>query len=423
MKTLIPFYMLLICNGLMANSTSNLPEGLGMKTASETVISSIELKLENPLERERSNAAVVIPRHALNLPQGHTIFNVKVYKDSHFWVLPFQLDDSDADGLWDELYFQVNLLPREIARVLLETAEEAGKEIPSRVHAEVRSNEKIDRVIWESELMLYNMYGSTQVDCIGKLYPTLNSHKLYKGKGNQHKFSPDYGHDYMHVGHTMGAHSTFIFREEKFYRPWTNRAFNVQGDIANAAQIESELLYSGPLRTAIKTKVSKIQTPDGEMSFEMIQSIASKKRYTLVDVKPSAAMMAKGYSYGAGFRHFYEDKHIDQTEGYVSRVAYDVWEAGVLEERVARAIITPFDAVETHLLKNDPHLAFAPENGPNTGLTFDSNKEDIRYAYVSAWEKDQGYQSYNQWITYLKSVNEEMKYPVQVHYPPSRKDK
>ena len=151
------------------------------------------------------------------------------------------------------------------------------------------------------------------------------------------------------------------------------------------------------------------------MGYELIFSISSKQRHVNVTVHPGEEMIQKGYAYGAGLRHFYEDIHVLHTDQFISRVAADIWEADVLQQRVARAIITPLDTPEIRSLPNQPDIPHALKNGPNTGMVFSpSTSAPIHYAFLSAWEKDNGYTTQQQWLSELDKLVQEMKHPLRV---------
>jgi hypothetical protein len=371
--------------------------------------------LSNALSVAQRNASVVVAREMLKIGDAQTVIGVQIKKGHELWDLPFQLDDLNEDAQWDELFFQVNASASETMQVVLLLGNEPVEPVESRVYAGIKHDELVDRLILESELSLYTMYGSTTMDCVGKLYPMLVHEELYDKRGNQHQFSITYGHDYLAVGNTMGAHASFIAKQGKIYRPWTDRSFFVDGPIAQPAKIESRILYNGPLRCAIETTVSGVPTDDGLMGYKLIFAISSKQRHVNVTVHPGEEMIQKGYAYGAGFRHFYEDIHVTHTHHFISRVAADIWESGVLQQRVARAIITPLDTPEVRSIPDNPEIPHALKTGPNTGVVFSTlSSEPIRYAFLSAWEKDNGYTSQEQWLSGLNKLVQELKHPLRV---------
>lgn len=375
----------------------------------------IELMLSNELSVPRQNASAVVAREMLKIGDDQTVIAVQVRKEDDLWNVPFQLDDVNDDEQWDELFFQVNASASETVQLVLLLGNEPVKPVQPRVYAGIRYEEKVDRLILESERSLYMMYGSTTMDCVGKLFPKLVHEELYKRGGNQHLFSVKYGHDYMAVGNTMGTHASFITKQGKIYRPWTERSFFVNSPIDQPAKIESRILYTGPLRCAIETDVSGVATDDGLLGYKLIFEISSNQRHVNVTVYPGEEMIQKGYAYGAGFRQFYEDIYVTHTDHFISRVAVNVWESGVLQQRVARAIITPLNTPEVRYIPDSPDIPHALKNGPNTGVVFSAvSWEPIRYAFKSVWEKDGGYTSREQWLAELNQLVQELQHPLQV---------
>jgi hypothetical protein len=374
----------------------------------------VECTVENTLARERLTAPVVVSRGSLGIPEGETVLQLLVLKDGTQWERPFQLDDMTGDGEWDELFFAVNISAHNTVELQIVFGEGASPDFASQVQAGIDYSHGVDRCYWESQLSGYNMYGATQSDCVGKLYPKLVFEEWYSDpNASQHRFSARDGHDYMQVGNTMGGHSTYVSDGQTVYRPWTDRAFALVGDLPHSTTIQSTVVADGPLRAIIKTHVGGLVTSDGEVGYDMIQSISSMQRHTQVTIRPDPLMAESGLRVGAGYRLFYEDGMSETTEDYTTHVACNLWESGLMEERVARAIITPFSNGEVQGRVIDEANEFAPKNGPNWGVLF-RPCEAIHYAFVTAWEKDDGFSSMELWSLYLRQVAEDIRNPLKV---------
>ena len=382
------------------------------------------VSLENPLNRNFPHAPTVIKRAELNLMPDETVAAVKIERGRSSWSVPFQLDDIDDDGNWDELFFQVSFKPLQKieAEVLLGPRTENNPVFPMRVDAVIDESPRkpwiVHKPLWESELMTYLTYGPTQIDMIGKTFHRLSLDYFYgKVKHSQHIFSPEYGQDFFATENTMALHSVFI-REAggKIERPWTTNGYSITKKIKRDADYSFKIIANGPLRIIIKNVVTNWQTDEGTYSFEITYSIASEKRYTKVDLKMlKYPGKAGSVQFGAGMKQFYQDFYHRKTPEYLTAIAKDVYEAGTLNHLIARAIITgkKYRTREIYI-KNDPDLNDIPLNGPNYGILFPKGKLELKYAFAGAWEKDGGVSSVEQWKKYLEQTAAEIDNPVEI---------
>lgn len=93
-------------------------------------------------------------------------------------------------------------------------------------------------------------------------------------------------------------------------------------------------------------------------------------------------------------------------------VAKNVYEQGIMNRLVARAILFP-DSIKTRSFKipHNPDLKKIPFNGPNYAIAFPEKVNSINYAFVSAWEKDGEIEKVEDWTTYLDRLSKELKSP------------
>ncbi|MBU2491668.1 MAG: DUF4861 domain-containing protein [Bacteroidetes bacterium] len=386
--------------------------------AQNKAIVTVENSLKNPFP----DAPVVINRTELNIPEGKSVISITTVKDKNTWEIPFQLDDLDKNGKWDELFFQIDFESKQIIDVEINFGEDKNKanKFLKRVNAVIDDRPRdpwtVYKPLWESEIMTYLTYGATQIDVIGKTIPRLSLDYFYgEVKHPQHTFSAEFGHDFLLTANTMSLHSIFIQEANgNIARPWTTNAYSISKKIERDAKYDSKILADGPLRAIVKTKVTDWRTDLGTYEFEIVYSIASLKRYTTVELKMTKYPGNKrDIRFGAGMRQIYEDFVYKKKPEYMMAIAQDVYEAGILNHLIARGIVitNKYDTEEIYI-KNDTTLIDIPNNGPNYGFLFPKGTLELKYGFAGAWEKDGGVTSPKQWANYLLNVSDEIGEPV-----------
>ncbi|MEF8787615.1 MAG: DUF4861 family protein [Planctomycetota bacterium] len=381
---------------------------------------AIHLKVTNPLARSRSGAPVTVSRRALDISADTKVESLRAFKDGAGWDIPFQLDDVDEDGTWDELFFLVDIGPRSTQKVAVTPGDEVP-DFPAQSRAMVKGQAEaqgVTNAIWESEMMAYRMYGPLHVDTLGKTVPRLTTEYYFGENGhNIHAFTPGYGQDYLQVNNTMGANSIFIRQPDgDITRPWTSDAYHVETPLPYDSTTRYRVIASGPLRSIIGARITGWSADGGSYECSLRYTITGERRYTTVryslDEAPGGT---DDLRLGTGFQRFYEDTHHEATDAYVLAVAQHMREAGILNDRVGRAVIPVGDAeTEPVHIERDRGMDFAPHNGTNSGLVFPAGKNTVKYAFVMAWEKDDGITSVQQWKEYVSDVAQEVNTPLRV---------
>lgn len=393
-----------------------------------TIITSgkekVTVTLDNSLNTAQQAASIIIDRKSLGMEDDQTVTSVKVMKKDAEWSIPFQLDDMNEDGKWDELFFQLDLGGKQSVEVTVEIGSASTKpiEFTKTVDAIIDSRPRepwiVNKPAWESELMTYCTYGSSQLDLIGKTVNRLSLEYFYgKEPHSQHIYANDYGQDFLLTANTMSAHAIFIKEANgNIARPWTTNSYSIMKKIPRDASYETRVISRGPMRAIVKTLVKNWQTDLGTYEFEILYSIESKKRYTTIELKMTKFPgNADDIRFGAGMRQIYEDFFYRYKQEYLTAIARDVTESGILDKLIARAIvITKHYETEEIYLPNDPALKDIPNNGPNYGVFFPKGKLELKYAVVGAWEKDGGVVSPEQWTSYLNEVSNEVGRPLEI---------
>lgn len=363
-------------------------------------------------------------RQDLGIDEAETVTGIAIERGGHYWQAPFQLDDLDVNGQWDELYFQAHVDSSGSVNAVITTGPEpAGPlKFDKRVHALVDAQPRDPWVIykpaWESEFIGYVTYGAAQIDVLGKTYQHLALDYYYGPEPHsQHEFNANYGIDFLNLQNTMGLHAIFIREPDgSIQRPWTTNAYTVTTRIERDARFDSQVIADGPLRTIIRQWIAGWITGRGRYGCEITYSISTLKRHTEITLNFTEFPGNKSeLQIGAGMRQMYEDTFYGKTPTYMTAVSENTYDQGMVTRNLARAIITPseYKTQENHV-PDDTSLKDTPSNGPNYGLVFPKGESLLKYAFVGAWEKDGGYTSREQWIAYLERTAAEIEKPLTV---------
>ena len=69
----------------------------------------ITLEIKNSHPWVQTHGSVTVSREALGVDETETVTGLTITRAGHVWNQPFQLDDLDGNGRWDELFFQAHV--------------------------------------------------------------------------------------------------------------------------------------------------------------------------------------------------------------------------------------------------------------------------------------------------------------------------
>lgn len=106
----------------------------------------------------------------LNVQGGH-----QLRAESNGRMLFHQLDDLDKDGIWDELFFQVDLKPKETRTIYIYLGENIRGWNKHGTHANIASYCRHIMPFWETGEVGWKIWFANSVDAYGKRKPQLVS--------------------------------------------------------------------------------------------------------------------------------------------------------------------------------------------------------------------------------------------------------
>lgn len=381
--------------------------------------------LFNAADRARPDEPIFIQRQNLGAAPGKTVAAVLSPQGKQ---LPFQTDDLDGDGQWDELFFLIDLERPGTLNIEVRIAGSGQapppRPIEPRVAARIDGNpqprENFPRGFlqpaWESELFGYRGYNAAQIDYFGKIEPGLTlSFFLDPPKHNHHQFWPEKGMDCLAVGHTMGGHAIFVREPDgAIARPWTSNAYFLEGALPNDARHTFQIVANGPLRAIVRETIDQWETPLGQYACEILYEIHAGARHTLVTVEYTKhPQNARVFQMGAGIGATDRDVLVERKPRYLAAIAKDYPITGETIEYCARAMLTPHNNECKRIdIPLDAAIADTrPGNGPNYGIVFEPGIVRAQYAFIGAWSRDGAIQSPERWTQFIDDLAERLATP------------
>ncbi len=239
---------------------------------------SIKATLQNTINIERRDEAIVITRKALEkksgkIPAGKGI----IIKKSSGEILPSQLDELDQDGKWDEVVFLLSFQANE--KILVSADFVDVKQLPAfakRTQArmakfngekfEVVTNETMPKghkqtdfsvtqmplyqtegATWENDKVGFRMYFDPRngKDIFGKTSEKMLLQEVGLPGGDYHK-KAEWGMDILKVGSSLGAGAVaLVVKSKKGQDSLIRLGTNVE-------QTSYQLIADGPVRSVFK---------------------------------------------------------------------------------------------------------------------------------------------------------------------------
>jgi len=281
----------------------------------------IEYQITNPLNRRITNASVIIQRANFPLPDLHemmitivdpmgmprpapsdSVLNVQgghqLRAEMHGRMLFHQLDDLDKDGIWDELFFQVDMEANETKTIYIYFGENIRGWNKHHTHANVGSYCRHIMPFWETEEVGWKIWFANSVDAYGKRKPTLVAPVLYGENVDGYgiaNINYDYGSDIQEVAASFGASAICLFEfpnhpdSVSMPRKTPVKKQLAPNSLWNAGQISDtryayDVVVNGPIRSMIKIKTMNWNSGNGYYEYEQYYTAYAHHNYCISKV-------------------------------------------------------------------------------------------------------------------------------------------
>jgi pectinesterase len=203
--------------------------------SSAVLNAAIKVTVRNTLNIERRSETVELNwKQVSTLDPAITPANVAVLKGKS--VLPSQCIDEDGDGVPELLLFQLDLAPRALQTVTVQTA---AKQQVFASCADARFEVPREDVAWESDRIAYRIYGpalaaevDNGVDVWVKRVRSLVVDKWYSASAAAKKdtYHEDHGEgaDFFSVGRSLGAGGCAIMSGDSLMQPGVFTTHKIQ---------------------------------------------------------------------------------------------------------------------------------------------------------------------------------------------------
>ncbi|MGA8205517.1 MAG: DUF4861 family protein, partial [Woeseiaceae bacterium] len=412
----------------------------------------VELIVHNALDRERHNSPVTIRRdHLAALPDVHELAITLVDPDlpgrpepsaellqrqgghearrenNGAWI-PYQLDDFDQDGLWDELFFMSDFAPDERKVFYLYVGFQDHGWQAHRTHAGIGSYVRHTVPFWEAENVGWKLWFPTDIDVYGKRRPILMSNRMYMDNLDGYGVStvdPAFGSDIMQVDNSFGGGGAGVFEDSKkpnvVSRPrFTPRSlaatkFNAgpRGDTRYAFTV----LANGPVRSVIRARTFNWDSGSGRYEIEQIYSAYAGQSFSTSRVKfTKFEPESPDATFAVGIR-----KHLDESSSYMGNgiVISGAPEAiRNLDDEGLRENSLMVDFVGTALVvpaKYSPEYVFVPAYSENHTFRIRPNKErTFEYLVAAGWSEGSVNRTAAEFQDYVLHTAEEFNSPLEL---------
>ncbi|MEX2573175.1 MAG: DUF4861 family protein [Balneolaceae bacterium] len=200
-------------------------------------------------------------------------------------AIPYQLDDLDRDGLWDELFFVLDLMPRETKTVYLYLGYNNRGKYVHKTFAAIGDYSRHPVPMWESEVLTWKLFYPTDVDIQAKREPILNGYYSLVNNMSGYHFAYERGTDIMTVGTSFGSGGIGLF--ESAQRNFVSRPrfspHRFSGPLEDTRYV-FEVVSSGPIRSIVRVKTLNWRTGRGEYELEQYYTAYKGKYYSTCQV-------------------------------------------------------------------------------------------------------------------------------------------
>ncbi len=458
-KKLMKKYIILTFFGLFIFSTALFSQPFEWYTQGDFEPQyRVEFVIENSLDIDRENTPVTIKRENFPLPDVHEMWVTVVdplltprpaptsdtlaiqgghhiREETHGRMIHHQMDDLNKDGVWDELFFQMDLKAKEKRTIHIYIGYNGRGWNPHRTHANIGSYCRHVVPFWESEDIGWKLWFANTVDVFGKRKPLLMSQRLYMDNLDGYGVAfidEDFGTDIMSVSTSFGGGGIGLFEFEdqpgKVSRPRFTPAQEALAMNAsfNAGQISDtryayDVVVNGPVRSMIRIKAMNWDTGNGNYEYEQYYTAYTGQSYSTSKVVFTQFLpKQKGVLMGAGVRQKPGEDDFVQEGGMLITSGPEVIRDPTFEgdEEDREEVIVPF--VGQGLVvkdKYEPEYQFVSEHlGNHTyRITPDSNNS-YEFMILAGWAEGAVYNTIESFNEYVRKSALEFNHPVIPHF-------
>ncbi|MFB6343240.1 DUF4861 domain-containing protein [Saccharicrinis sp. FJH62] len=231
----------------------------------------ITVQIVNPLNEGRSDEVIVLSRNDIEHRITLDSMNIPSFKSGEEPV-PYQLDDMNGDGLWDEASLLLNFSAKEIKTIVIgQVSENDTPKFEKRtnlrlgIHKEDGSYKEVDtykalpctdefRIIaqgesvsWENDRIAFRVYFDCRnvKDLFGKLKPGMIIDKIHTAAIPDYHVLNDWGMDVLHCGSSLGSGGIALLKNDSLYRLGSTDVYEYHKITEGPVRSVFDLVYKG----------------------------------------------------------------------------------------------------------------------------------------------------------------------------------
>jgi hypothetical protein len=414
----------------------------------------LEFTIINPLDFDRQHCPVIIKREEFPVPDLHEMWVTVVdpalppfegpseellrlqgghqlRKETSGHAVFHQMDDLDKDGIWDELFFQVDIEASAQKTIFIYLGENTRGWNKHFTHANIGSYCRHQMPFWESENVGWKIWFANCCDVFAKRKPVLMSNHLYMENYDGYGVSvinKDWGSDIQRVAASFGGGAICLFEfPENPDSVSLPRFTPVKHELAprsmwNAGQISDtryayEVVANGPVRSIIKIRGMNWDSGSGFYEYEQLYTVYAKQSYCTSSVTFTTFQPKRsGVKMGCGFRKKPQEDHFIQERGLViSSGPEAVRDPEDIDDRQDYLV----DFIGCALVVKDiyqPEYQFVSSNRGNHTFRVSALNNNFEYLLASAWSEGAVYNNKKDFTEYIRKTAREFNHPLQVQF-------
>jgi len=252
-------------------------------------------------------------------------------KETNGHYLFYQLDDIDRDGLWDELFFMIDIKARETKTIYLYIEKPIRPWLRGlyehETHAVIGNYERNLIPWWESKLMGWKLAYPTDVDLYAKRQPLLVSAEECIRNWSGYNRPYAHGSDILMVADTFGTGGICLFeipdKPDSVSRPRFSPYKN-EGQFYDT-RYSRDVVVNGPLRSMIRVHTMNWRSGKGLYELEQYYTAYKNKSYSTCQVKFLTFLPEEQKTeFGCGMRRIMNEYDVYQKGGTVISFGKDV---------------------------------------------------------------------------------------------------
>ncbi|MHB9027543.1 MAG: DUF4861 family protein [Candidatus Latescibacterota bacterium] len=333
-----------LCGILAAFATAGYAQNEGWYTEGDFAPTSrVKITLVNTLNIPRKDIPVAIPASLLPItnvsdryitvvdptlpgkpePTKEELAGASGYlerKETNGHFLEYQMDDVNHDGIWDELFFMIDMKPRETKNMYLYIGYSGRGLYPHKTHAGIGYYGRHMVPFWEAEYVGWKLWFSTDVDLHGKREPMLTAYPEYTRNLSGYFMPAEYGTDMMTVANTFGSGGVCLFEHPSLPDSLSRPRYSPSADKGPYmdTRYAFDVVYNGPLRSAIRAKTMNWNSGAGQYELEQLYTAYAHKSYSTCKVNYRTFLNSEpGTLFGCGIREIMNQNDSYQKDGLV----------------------------------------------------------------------------------------------------------